>query len=210
MKNMGIRAVIFDMGGVLIRTEDPSQRIKWESRLGLKPGGLADLVFGSDVAAQAAVGKLAYQDVWDFVGKQLGLSREQQTELERDFWSGDRVNVELVRFIQELRPKYQTAILSNAWPGARETLTKVYKLADLVHAVVISAEEGVVKPDERIYGIAADRLGVRPNQTIFVDDFVENVEGARAVGMLAVRYLDNAQTVAEINRLLNPSKVPEK
>ena len=50
-----IRGVIFDVGGVLLRTHDQSSRRKWETRMGLKPGELAQLVFDSDLGCQAQV-----------------------------------------------------------------------------------------------------------------------------------------------------------
>jgi HAD superfamily hydrolase (TIGR01509 family) len=66
--------------------------------------------------------------------------------------------------------------------------------------MIISAEEGVAKPDPRIYHIAVERLGVRAEAAVFVDDLPENVQGAQAVGMRGVQFKNNAQTIAEIKR----------
>jgi HAD superfamily hydrolase (TIGR01509 family) len=57
-----------------------------------------------------------------------------------------------------------------------------------VDDILISAEVGLAKPDPRIYRLAAERLGVRPDEAVFVDDFAANVEGARAVGMRAIHF----------------------
>lgn len=54
----------------------------------------------------------------------------------------------------------------------------------------VSCETGARKPDPAAYEIAADRLGVRPGACLFVDDRELNCEGARAVGMDAVRFVD--------------------
>jgi putative hydrolase of the HAD superfamily len=56
--------------------------------------------------------------------------------------------------------------------------------------VVISAEVGLMKPDPRIYRLAAESVGLETTEVLFVDDFIENVEGAKAVGMQAIHFAD--------------------
>ncbi len=200
---MAIRAVIFDFGGVLVRTEDWSGRRKWEVRLGLRKGELMNMIFGSEVSARASVGLAHDIDVWKHVQTVLSLSPLQLAELQFDFWSGDRLDPELVGWLRSQHPQYKTGILSNAWPGAREAFSRIYGLDGAVDALVISAEEGVTKPDPRIYRIAGDRLGVQPEEAVFVDDVVENVAGARAVGMRGVHFANTAQAIDEVRRHLN-------
>jgi putative hydrolase of the HAD superfamily len=202
---MPIRAVIFDMGGVILRTESPAGRRKWESRLGLKERELSQVVFGSEASARASIGLGTEAGVWKNLASVLHLSDEQLKELERDFWSGDRIDAALVEFIRDLRPRYKTAILSNAWSGARATISNEFGLGAVVDAIIISAEEGIAKPDARIYHIAAERLGVLPSEAVFVDDMEENVQAARAVGMRGVQFKDTAQALAEVRLLLNES-----
>ena len=194
---MSIQAIILDFGGVLVRLEDPRGQREWEARLGLEPGAFFDLVFGSEISARAMVGEISEAELWQHLADRLGLEVADLQNLQRDFWSGERLNVELVRFIRTLRPHYKTAILSNAWSDAREALLH-FGLDCEVDTLIISAEEGLAKPDPRIYTLAAERLGVQPEQAVFLDDLIENVEGARAVGMRAVHYQDNAQAIAEV------------
>lgn len=112
------------------------------------------------------------------------------------------LDARLVQFLRELRPRYKTALLSNAWSDARERLTRMYRLDELVDVLVFSAEVGIAKPDSRIYRYIADRLGVRPEEAVFVDDLQENVEAARAVGMRGVLCISAAQTIAEVQQYL--------
>lgn len=200
---MPIRAVIFDLGGVIIRTEDGSGRRKWEKRLGLPEGALPQLVFGCEASAQATVGKLTDADVWKYVASTFGLDAEQLREFQRDFWSGDRIDAALVQFLRDLRPRYKTAILSNAWSDTRHALTQIRGLGDAVDTIIISAEEGIAKPDARIYRLAVERLGVQLEEALFVDDFEVNVQAARAVGMRSVHFQNTAQAIAELNQYLD-------
>ena len=200
---MSTRAVIFDFGGVLVRMEDLSGQRKWEERLGLREGELADAVFSSEVTDRSMIGKATEADVWNHVAASYSLSDEEMDEIRHDFWSGDQLDAELVGFLRDLRPRYKSAILSNAWPGSREIFTQTFGLGDVVNEMIISAEEGVAKPDARIYQIALSRLGVQPEDAIFVDDLVENVHGAQAVGMRSIRFESTEQTIAAVREFLD-------
>ncbi len=63
-------------------------------------------------------------------------------------------------------------------------------------------EEGISKPDPRIYLSACERLGVEPRRAVFVDDKHRNVVGARAVGMHAIEFTSPTGTVAQLRALL--------
>lgn len=195
---MPIRAVIFDFGGVLVRTRDSSGRRKWEDRLGLREGQLSDVVFDSQVSQRATLGHVPESAVWANVGTALGLSGAEVEELGRDFWAGDALDIKLVAFLRGLRSQYRTAILSNAWSSARDAFVDRFGLADAVDLMVISAEEGVAKPDPAIYRTAVERLGVLPEEAVFVDDMPANVDAARAVGLKAVRFVSREQAMEEV------------
>ena len=81
-------------------------------------------------------------------------------------------------------------------------MVDVFGLDKLVEDIVISAEEGVIKPDPAIYDIALRRLDAKPETTLFLDDYLPNVEAARDLGMAAVQFVDNRQAADEIRTLL--------
>ncbi len=200
---MPIRAVIFDFGGVLVRSENLDGRQKWESRLGLPPGELARLVFNSETARLATLGKLTEGRIWQELGKQFQLGPGALQELQEDFWSGDRLDGELVEFLKCLRPAYKTAILSNAWPGARRTFEEKFGLGSAVDRMIISAEEGLAKPDTEIYRRACRQLDIQPAEAAFVDDFAENIRGALALGMQAIHFEGTTQVLSSLRGLLS-------
>jgi putative hydrolase of the HAD superfamily len=78
-----------------------------------------------------------------------------------------------------------------------------FELDQLFDAVVISAEIGLMKPDPAAYQAVLERLGVAPQQAIFVDDFPANVDGARAVGMEAVRFTPDLDLAAVLDSWLS-------
>ena len=194
---MPVKAVIFDFGGVLMRTHDYAGRRKWEARLGLDKGELEMIVFASAVSNRGMVGGETMEAAWQHVAETFRLGPDEMEELQGDFWSGDRIDDELLDFLAGLRPRFKTGLLSNAWDNARRLFIQ-FGLGRAFDVMVISAEEKIAKPDPRIYHIALERLGVRPEEAVFVDDMPVNVEAARALGMSGIRFRSTAQTVADV------------
>lgn len=95
----------------------------------------------------------------------------------------------------------RTGLLSNSWGLEYER----EGWDTLFDAVVISGEVGMRKPEPAIYALAADRLGLPPEQIVFVDDLNANVRGAVDSGMVGVRHLDVETTVTELEILLGLS-----
>jgi len=196
-----LQAVVFDVGGVLLRTEDPSPRRRWEQRLGLPARGLADLVFNSPVSLQAMVGLADASAIWAYVGQHLGLGDGQLEELRADFWRGDQWDRTLLAFAQGLRPSLRTGVLSNAWPDARREFAPEIG-PEGFDVVVISAEEGFRKPERRIYELLLSRLEVPASAAAFVDDMPENVAAAEALGMQALLFTTTAEVIARLRAML--------
>jgi len=197
---MSIRAVIFDIGGVLVRTEDLEPRRRWERRFGLPDWGLAHIVFESPVAAAATIGQASLDEVWAQVQKALRLTPAELTRLRHEFWAGDRYDAELIRYIRSLRPRYKTGVISNAWPQVRQ-MHRAHINAETFDEILYSAEEGVAKPKAEIYQRALTRLGVAPAEAVFVDDVLENIQAARALGMAGVHFNKNTNVPAEFAKL---------
>ncbi len=200
---MPLTTVIFDIGGVLVRTEDLEPRRAWERRFGLPDWGLARIVFDNPVAAAATLGRAGLDEVWAEVGRQLALTPGDLAQLREDFWKGDRYDQDLIGYLRSLRPRYKTGIISNAWPGVREA-HQAYLNGETFDVIVYSAEAGLAKPDPAIYRLALKQLGVAASEAVFVDDVPENVEAARALGMAGVQFktgMDAAAVRAEFAAL---------
>jgi putative hydrolase of the HAD superfamily len=194
-----------DFGGVLVRSFDHSPRRALEARLGLPPHTIEDRVFNSELSARAQLGRVSHEDFWVQVSHDLNLdSRMSVKEFRDEFFSGDALDLNLIDFIRSLRPALKTGLISNAWTNARGLFMQTYAIADAFDTLVISAEEGVMKPDPRIYQIALDRLGVHADESIFVDDVLANVEGAQALGIHGVHFQSAEQARRDIQRLLGP------
>jgi epoxide hydrolase-like predicted phosphatase len=189
-----IRAVIFDMGGVLVRNMVPEPRNRLAEKHNLTPMGLEELVFGNPAASKATKGEGSTVELWEHVRSTLNLRPPELPAFIQTFWSSDRLDEELVDFIRSLRPRYKTGLLSNAWEDTRPALNARYPhLMEIFDVSIFSGEVKLAKPDPRIYHLIMDQLGVAPEETIFVDDFRQNIEQARSLGMQAILFKSSQQ-----------------
>lgn len=196
-----IKTIIFDFGGVILRTQNWHGRHKWEQKLGLAPNEAEAIVFNSEMGRKAQHGTLNYADHWRWLGDHFNLSPAELKEFESDFWAGDVLDEALVNLIRHLQTNYQTALISNAFSDLRDGLNNQFKIADAFDVIVISAEEGVIKPDPRLYQIALDRCGCQAPEAVFIDDFAHNIEGAEAVGMAGIHFTPTTDLTAELAKL---------
>ncbi len=196
-----IQALIFDIGGVLLRTQDHAPRRRIEERFGLMPGGAEFVVFNSDGGLRTQRGEFSEEENWRRVQRELALSDSDLAFFRREFWAGDQFDRPLIDAIRRLHSRYQTAIISNAMPGLMTLLTGKHPIADAFDVIIGSGDVKLAKPDAAIYHLALAQLGRRPQEALFIDDSAANIAGARAVGLQTIHYLPGMDLVAELAAL---------
>nr|MBN1229275.1 HAD family phosphatase [Anaerolineae bacterium] len=196
-------AVIFDWGGVLMRTEDYSFRSQWDARLALPSGGVERILLHSGIWEKAQLGHVSLEDYWDTISKILKITPDQLADLRADFYNGDRLDQTLLLLIEELREKgIAIGLLSNNTSDLADTLLDL-GIENRFDATIISANIGVMKPADDAYHAILRKLQILPQNALFIDDFPQNVEGARAVGMNAMHYTPDLDLASYIDQWLN-------
>src|SRR5690242_7143136 len=141
----------------------------------------------------------AWSDVECGVGDPAAWADGAHRELERragrtlprlhDEWRKAQALIERnVAVARGLRPSFRCSILSNAEASLRGRLEGELALHHLFDDIVVSAEVGMAKPASAIFQLAADRLGLPPAACVFVDDWDQNIEAARGLGMTGVLH----------------------
>ncbi len=207
---MSIKALIFDFGGVLSRTENHNPRIELAKRFGLEEHDLEKLVFASPSSKRASIGELSVDDHWREVALALKVNPDEVNQIRDQFFAGDQLDQELVIYLRQMGKTYKIGLLSNAWGDLRSSLNHSLHILNIFDDVVISSEIGIMKPDQRIFLLAAEKLQVANNQVIFVDDTPENVDAARSLGMFGIQFQTTKQTLADISKIIEKSKNASK
>lgn len=196
-----LKTVIFDFGGVLLRTHDRSFRHKWDEKLGLELGTFENFIFNGPKGRQAQHGQVTWEAVWESAAKKFNLSEAEITAAKREFFSGDALDVGLVDYIRRLKKHYAIGLLSNTWHRDGLTLLLQYGIANAFHFTLTSAEVGIMKPNPKIYRLALERAKVVPEEALFIDDMQANVLAARNLGIHGIYFVDPALALERLKAL---------
>lgn len=188
-----IKAIIFDCFGVL--TTDLWLQFK-DKYFDDKPE-LAKQA--SDMNRQADRGLLSEDELIEKVAALAGVEAKDVNFLP----GSSAANELLFDYIRdELKPNYKLGILSNASGNFLDRLFAKDQV-QLFDEVVLSSDVGVVKPQPEIYELTANKLNVKPEECVFVDDREVYCEAAREVGMRAVCYQSFSQFINDLEQLLS-------
>ncbi len=201
---MSVRAVFFDLGGVILRTEYQAPRQQLAEKFGMDYEDMDRIVFGGGAngsAARASIGEITEEEHWANVMRMLKQPSQGYEQVRDEFFGGDVVDRTLIQFLRSLKPAYKTGLISNAWSGLRKYIQRE-KFDDAFHALIISAEVKVAKPSAKIYQIALEQLEVSPNKAVFVDDVWENIVACEKVGMRGILFKNPESTIKQIKALL--------
>ena len=187
---MALRAVTFDYGMVL--SEAPKQEAHaelrritglspeefesyyWTDRLAYDRGDLTGLAFWQKLVADAG----------------LALSDEQVRQLnawDAHMWTS--IKPEMLAWHERLKERgLQTAILSNMGDSVMESILEKFAWVNDFDVLIWSYQHRVVKPDAEIYQLLLEKLGTAPEETLFLDDKLENIEAARSMGIQGLQF----------------------
>lgn len=195
------RALLVDWGGVLTSDVFAGFKIFCEQE-GIDPMRVRDL-FAADPRGREALVEL---EIGEIDERQFEVRLAALLELDEERVPGlvDRVFGSIVAeeaIFEALRIArangIRTGLLSNSWGIERYPHDLLPELFD---AVVISGQEGVRKPDQAIYEVAIERLGVPASEIVFVDDLPGNLKPARELGMTTVHHTSAADTLDQLEQ----------
>lgn len=202
MGKYSIKVILFDMGGVLIKTTDRQIRTELARQFNLTYEQMDELVYGTESAKKATLGEISETEHFQFVLDQLGVPDYGIDRFQQEFWGGDMLDEELVKFISENNGNFRFGMLSNAMSNIRIWLNQKHGFLHLFDVTYFSAELGMAKPDQKFYLAILNEFKVKANEAIFIDDFTENIQAAKELGIHTIHYKTTSQTLAEINRYL--------
>jgi len=189
-----IKAIILDCFGVLYV---PAHAYLYQSLL-VNPTVHHDEI--RDLVKQCDYGMITREQLYEAIAGYTGRSlAEIRQYLAKDFIRND----DLLSYAQSLRPQRKVALLSNLGADSISDYFTEAEREQLFDKTVISSSIGMVKPQPEIFAYTCRQLGVQPAEAVMIDDVEENCAGARAAGLLAIRYESLPQTTAVLRSLLH-------
>jgi putative hydrolase of the HAD superfamily len=206
-----IEAVISDFGGVLTSPLLDSF-LAFEDDSGISPAALGQALgalaerHGSHPLAELETGRMSEEQFLGELGRELSSHLGREVDMNgfgEQYFEQLHPNEELIEYMRKLRHRgYRLAICTNNVKEWEERWRAMLPVDEIFDVVVDSAFVGTRKPEQRIYEITLERLGVAPEAALFVDDVDVNCEAARALGILAIQFQSTEQAIEEIEAAL--------
>jgi glucose-1-phosphatase len=186
------RFLYFDLGNVLLHFDHALASRQMAAVAGVAPERIWDVVYASGLFLRRETQELSDEAYYEQICEEIG-RRPDPVALELAGCDIFRSNLTMIPVISQLRAAgHRLGLLSNTCSAHFKFFAsgRFQMIPEAFDVIVTSFDERVMKPDRRIYEIAAARAGVALEEMFFVDDLPANVEGARAVGVDAVQYTD--------------------
>jgi putative hydrolase of the HAD superfamily len=206
-----VEAIISDFGGVLTSPLlDGFTGVMESSGISLESLGKAMVAIAerqeSNPLFELETGRMTEAAFMDALSEQLSADHGSDVELDgfgERYFQHLQPNERMIEYMRELRGRgYKMAICTNNVREWEARWRAMLPVDEIFEVVVDSAFVGSRKPDPRIYEITLERLGAAPEMTLFIDDVEVNCEGARKLGIGAVRFRSTEQTIGEIEAAL--------
>jgi len=199
-----IKAIIFDFGGPIIEWKEASRAVykKHEDHRSLESDTLFNLF--EPYIKGGAVGD--FHSVTDFIEKTkppISLTIEELNEIFDEANAAMYLRPEMVDYILQLKKKYKIALLSNFTSGLEKFLQDVFNIYHLFDLIVSSYNIKIKKPDPKIYEYTLEKLGLKPEETVFIDDLEENTIAATALGIQSIIFKNSEQCKEDLEKILN-------
>jgi epoxide hydrolase-like predicted phosphatase len=201
------RAVIFDLGGVVLSSPFASIR-RFERALGLDEGAVARVVMaGGKEGAWATLerGECSAEQFYAALDREAVRAGTpfSARALLKAIADAARVRPEMIGAVRKLRARgIKTAALTNNWRSRDTAYGAMGSLKQEFDVFVESCKVGMRKPDRRIYAFVLRELGAPAREAIFLDDMGQNLKPARAMGMTTIKVDDPGIALAELEELL--------
>lgn len=189
-----VRAIIFDCFGVLYPDTFWTMTDEY---LGAKVDeNRADL---RDLIRQVDMGYITREQLWEKFAELVGHSIDDIYERLEQFGGLDK---RLLAFIDNHKATHKIGMISNVGAGFIERMFLDRPVTDYFDVVILSSEVGLVKPDVRIYNLASEKLGLKPEECVFIDDIQANADGAQNAGMQAITYTSYSKFIDDIKQFV--------
>ncbi len=207
---MPLRAVIFDYGLVLSAPADPAAH----ARL-IEISGLSPEIFETHYwkyRLDYDQGTLNGRSYWQTLARDTGLSltpEQIDALIEQDVRMWTSVDPVMLAWVARIQASgMKTAVLSNMGEDVLAYMRKNFRWLDGFHHLTWSCELNLIKPLPAIYLHTLEKLNVQPEEALFLDDRIENVEGARQAGLHALLFRTPTLLQADLDQEGWASQLP--
>ncbi len=204
-QNSKITTIIFDVGGVQYFYDHMNAARAMEKETGISAKKIKKVLEGS--AKNTKFWRMAElapleKEYWKQFSKELNISSVDSKKMSKLWNLIFTPNKPMLKLIKKLRKKYKLAILSNMSQGHKKWLiSKGITKPFPKHNIIWSCDVNLRKPNKKIYNLVLKTINSKPEESVFVDDFLRNIKVARKVHECGIVYKDHKKFLNELKKL---------
>lgn len=195
-----IKAVIFDVGGVLCDWQSICREFAGE--IGMEEDKFIEIFikYSFDPVIGSDLGYITIDEFFNKLTADLGVLEKAKDWRQRLVAGFKRIEPSF-ELVKELKNKYKLVLLTNAKVGLWDEWEEG-RLREYFETIVDSSEVHILKPDERIFQILLERLQLKPGECLFIDDGIDNIQAAEKLGFKTFHFKEPEESVKLIRKIL--------
>lgn len=196
-----IRAVVFDAGGVLVDWETICKKFAQEIGIDYQIFLEIFLAISFDPFNGSGLGKITTDEFFQKLTIALKVPIKWKNWRKR-FAKGFKRIEPTYKLLDLLKGKFKLAILSNSKKGLIAEWEDIGRIKEYFSLVIDSSEVKLMKPDPKIYKLTCKKLHLKPEECLFIDDGMENIQAAEGFGFKTVHFIEPENSVKQIRKIL--------
>lgn len=199
-----IKAIFFDSAGVILKEGFKSGIAEYEKQNAIPSGQLYQAAHDFQYWKDFTLGKINEDEYWENVRKNFQGELDIK-KVRKIIFDNFYVQQEVVEYARELEKKYTVGVITN---NPKEWFGYFFEKSGIIDIFAVKAVSGYIrvrKPDIEIFRYALQQADVSGNESIYVDDKPEKVQGAESLGMNVIIYTNIGQLKKDIKSIISKS-----
>ena len=192
------KAIIFDMGGVLLENRVEAVYHKLAEMISVDYSSIDRLIKQHRHALLR--GRMSVKDIAKKIRRTYSPGIDVFKMWEEAYYEVMPLNEELLELVGQMRKKFKLAIISNV-PDLHAKINKRREVFSQFEVSLISCEIGLMKPQKEIFELALERLNLGAEECVFIDDRKEHLQVPEDMGFKVIHYVNNKQLFRDLRQL---------
>lgn len=193
------KAVIFDWGGVCCSAGEHFSNPLMLEQVAMTSEQMSDA--SKSIEKEFYTGRISESEFWNQIINKYHLKGISEEQLRQSYFDSYKIYPQMIDAINETRKNHRVALLSNLASDMAGRIKKLHNVDNMFEIKVFSYELGVMKPDSKIYLHILEKLQLKPNDCLFIDDSKANIEAAEKLGISTIYFRTPEQTIQELKRM---------
>jgi putative hydrolase of the HAD superfamily len=196
-----IKGIIFDIGGVIVEVRIKSFLEHFVKQSGYSKEQLYNMIVMGGEWDKFEKGLMTEEELKLKIEKEHGIKPSLMEKMADDWRRTLRPIPETIEIVKKLKGRFKLFALSNVDKITTEECFDRFSFYQHFEGVILSWKVHMRKPEKQIYRLALKQMELKPEETVFIDNFPPNLPTPKAMGIHTILFKDPDQLKAELKKL---------